>query len=70
MPADAKDITQVPSLTTTHPNRQKWPEWIAPCVLALEDMIQGQIWHQTIYDWLELEDLLEYPKGKVLFLLL
>ena len=70
MPADAKYISKVPSLTTTHPNHQKWPKWIAPCVLALEDMIQGQIWHQTICDWLELEDLLEYPKGKVRFLLL
>ena len=28
-------------------------------------MCEGPLWEQTISDWLELEDMLGYPEGKV-----
>ena len=61
----ANNLDSGPSLIETHPNCEKWPEWIAPCVKALEWMCEGPLWEQTISDWLELEDMLRYPKGKV-----
>lgn len=67
MTADvAKNLDSVPSLTKTHSNRERWPEWIAPCVVALERMCEGPLWEGAISDWLELEDMLGYPEGKVL----
>lgn len=70
MPKDHENVNSTPSLTETHPNRANWPEWIAPCVRALEGMIEGRHWHQTISDWLDLEDMLGYPEGQVISLAL
>lgn len=65
MPMDTEAVQSAPSLSDTHPNRAKWPKWIAPCVRALEGMIEGQHWDQIVGNWLDLEDILGYPQGQV-----
>ena len=37
----ANNLDSGPSLIETHPNHEKWPEWIVPCVKALERMCEG-----------------------------
>lgn len=57
-----------PSSADTHPDRQKWPAWIAPSVHVLEKMIEGPHWNKTLEDWLTLEHILGYPEGKVCYI--
>lgn len=57
-----------PSLADTHPDRHKWPTWIAPSVHMLEKMIKGRHWTRAMEDWLTLEGILEYPEGKVCYI--
>ena len=49
-------------------NHHKWLVWIAPSVHTLEKMIEGQHWTRAMEDWLTLEDILEYPEGKVCYI--
>ena len=70
MPPGTMHINIVPLLAETHPYCHKWPAWIALSVYALKSMISGQIWNQTMNEWLDLEDILQYPEGKVHLLLM
>ena len=66
----AKLLQSTPSLIDSHPNRDMWPDWIVPCVEALEGMCKGPLWERMIGDWLELENRLGYPEGKVRHLII
>lgn len=53
------------SIVSSHPNRDTWPQWIKECVPELEKMVDNSAWKLLLWEWLDMEDLLGYPKGKV-----
>lgn len=57
--------SQMAQVSETHPNRKKWPEWLMEAVKQLEIMIGSSQWRFVLNGWLDIEDVLGYPEGKV-----
>lgn len=57
--------SQLSSIALSHPNRDAWPSWIQECVPELEKMMDSSAWKLVLSQWLELENALGYPSGKV-----
>jgi hypothetical protein len=70
IPGTSKPITAgaKPSLADSHPDREKWPEWMLNAVQTFEKFTKHDRWVDLLDLWIAFEDLLGYPHGQVSFI--
>ena len=57
------------AISQTHPNKDNWPVWLATAIAELEKCQLSQ-WKLLLWEWLDVEEGLGFPNGKVILLFL